>query len=46
MGQGIYDTKLKLSLYLRDELKAVIDPVVQRNAEFCHTENNYISNAN
>jgi len=30
---------IKLSRYLSDELKAVIDPVIQRNAYFCHPAN-------
>ncbi|CAH1112998.1 unnamed protein product [Psylliodes chrysocephalus] len=30
---------IQLSRYLNNELKAVIDPVIKRNAYFCHPEN-------
>ncbi|CAH1114255.1 unnamed protein product [Psylliodes chrysocephalus] len=30
---------IRLSHYLNNELKAVIDPIIKRNAYFCHPEN-------
>lgn len=34
---------IQLTRYIRDDLRAIIDPVIQRNAFFAHSENMLIS---